>query len=59
VNVAARLQSAAPLGGIVMDIATYEGAACTLPATPTSLTLKGKREPEQGYIVAADAVLSQ
>lgn len=53
VNVAARLQSAAPVGGLLMDAATYEEAQCTLTAAPASLLLKGKQEPERVYAVEA------
>jgi class 3 adenylate cyclase len=57
VNVAARLQSTAPVGGMVMDMATYEQAACILPAAPASIPLKGKQEPERVYVVEAQDIL--
>jgi class 3 adenylate cyclase len=58
VNVAARLQSAAEVGGVLMDTATYEHAQCTMTAAPASITLKGKAEPERVYAIAAEDILT-
>ena len=58
VNVAARLQSAAEVGGVLMDRATYEYAQCTMTAAPASITLKGKAEPERVYAIATEDILA-
>jgi hypothetical protein len=42
---------------MVMDMATYEQAACILPAAPASIPLKGKQEPERVYVVEAQDIL--
>lgn len=58
VNVAARLQAAASVGGVLIDTTTYEASGCKLFAAPLSLTLKGKMEPEHVYAVAYDDIAS-
>lgn len=52
VNVAARLQSAAPAGGIFCSAATLAAAGPGLHATPLGLlTVKGRKQPVEGYAV--------
>jgi len=52
VNVAARLQSAAPAGGIICSAATLAAAGPGLHATPLGLlTVKGRKQPVEGYAV--------
>lgn len=55
VNTAARLQSQAGSGEILISSDIHAEAAASLPgAKPTSLTLKGKAEPFAAFLLAAD-----
>jgi adenylate cyclase len=51
VNVASRLQSAAPVGGIAIGAATLEHLHGARAASLGSLTLRGKREPVEAYVL--------
>ncbi len=52
VNVAARLQTAAPPGGVLISEDTYRHVRGIFDVTPQPLiTLKGKTEPTQTYVV--------
>jgi class 3 adenylate cyclase len=54
VNVAARLQAEAPLGGIVMDARTYAMAGSPAGAAPVVMQIKGKQEPETMYEIGPE-----
>lgn len=59
VNVAARLQSAASIGGVLMDVATYDQAGCpqvAAVAAAASINLKGKHAPEEVYAVSFEQI---
>jgi|GEM_PF-6214683 len=58
VNTAARLQSEAPSGGIVMDETTYRNVGEQDVASARELLLKGKTNPELSYILAPDYIAS-
>ena len=52
VNVAARMQAAAPPGGVLITAATHRFVAPLIDATDAGrLELKGKTEPVQAYVV--------
>jgi predicted ATPase/class 3 adenylate cyclase len=52
VNVASRLEQAAPVGGILVSHDTYRHVRGVFDVTPQApLTVKGKREPVRTYIV--------
>ena len=52
VNVAARLQTAAPPGGVLISEDTYRNVRGIFDVTPQPLiTLKGKSQPTQTYVV--------
>src|SRR5258708_23919608 len=52
VNVAARMQAAAPAGGVLITAATYKFVAPLIEATDAGrLELKGKAEAVHGYQV--------
>ena len=52
VNLAARLQAAAPVGGVLIAEATFRelGSAAVVEALPP-LHVKGKREPVTAYVL--------
>ncbi len=52
VNVAARLQSAAPAGGIICSAAVLKAAGAGLRASPLGqLTVKGRKTPVEAYAI--------
>jgi predicted ATPase len=52
VNIAARMQTAAPPGGVMITAATYKFVAPLVDATDAgALELKGKAEPVRAYLV--------
>lgn len=56
VNLAARLQAEAPVGGILMDRATYEAAAHPSGASAAVMTIRGKPEPVTMYAVRPEVI---
>ena len=55
-NLAARLQAAAPAGGVVVGAATWEGLADGLSAEPLGpLRVKGKSEPVPAFLLIGPA----
>jgi class 3 adenylate cyclase/CheY-like chemotaxis protein len=56
VNVAARLQSEAPVGGVLIDATTYESVTCPTCAEPIQIMLKGKQEPETVYALTYEHI---
>jgi adenylate cyclase len=58
VNTAARLQGHAPLGGILVDAASYENAGNPSYSFSKTYTLKGKQQNEISYAFEADILLS-
>jgi len=51
VNTAARLQSSAQAGQIVLSERLFRLSSSTLDATPIDLELKGKRDRESAYVI--------
>ncbi|MCC6557584.1 MAG: adenylate/guanylate cyclase domain-containing response regulator, partial [Polyangiaceae bacterium] len=53
VNVAARLQAEAPIGGVLMDARTHALAGSPPEAAPVVVQLRGKQDPETAYELRA------
>ncbi len=54
VNLASRLQSAAPAGGVLVSVATQTATADSVEYEPAGpLVLKGKAEPVEGFLALA------
>jgi adenylate cyclase len=51
VNVAARLQGAAPVGGVAIGVGTLRGLPDARVRTLGPVALKGKREPVEAYVL--------
>jgi adenylate cyclase len=58
VNTAARLQAHAPIGGILIDEASYESAGRPAYSSSASYTLKGKQQNEISYAFDEEIMLS-
>jgi adenylate cyclase len=56
VNLAARLQAEAPVGGVLMDRATYEAAAQPSGAVAAVMTIRGKPDPVTMYAVRPEVI---
>lgn len=56
VNTASRLQSKAPIGGIMMDEATYLAVGEPQNVAPDKILLKGKQEAEQTFAITPEAI---
>jgi class 3 adenylate cyclase len=56
VNLAARLQAEAPIGGILMDQATHEAAGSPAGAAPVMMLIKGKPDSVMMYAVRPEVI---
>jgi adenylate cyclase len=56
VNLAARLQAEAPIGGVLMDQATFTEAGSPDGASPVVMQIKGKPEPATMYAVLPEII---
>lgn len=56
VNLAARLQAEAPVGGVIMDRTTYEAAANPSGASAAVMTIRGKPDPVTMYAVRPEVI---
>ncbi|MCB0834815.1 MAG: adenylate/guanylate cyclase domain-containing protein, partial [Bacteroidetes bacterium] len=57
VNVAARLQSIAPVGGLAMDEVSFNAYGVIPGLLPDLIELKGKKKKEVVYQVSPESVL--
>lgn len=57
VNTASRLQSESPIGGVIMDEATFIAVGQPKNLIQDKIILKGKQEAEQTYAIAPEDIL--